>query len=69
VTGDTKVMVALGGWTWSHNFAAVAANETKRGVFAESVKGFLDEWKLDGIGEFTGVTVRSGRSARLTRLS
>lgn len=69
MTGDTKVMVALGGWTWSHNFAAVAANKTKRGVFAESVKGFLDEWKLDGIGEYTRVRVRTGKSVGLTRLT
>ena len=55
-TEGVKIMVALGGWTWSQNFASVAANETKRSAFAESVKGFLDEWELDGIGMSLGVT-------------
>jgi GH18 family chitinase len=53
VTGDCKIIVALGGWTWSNNFAEVARNQTKRAVFAQSVKEFLDEWELDGIGMFS----------------
>ena len=44
-------MVALGGWTWSNNFAEVAKDAGKREVFGQSVKEFLEEWGLDGIGK------------------
>jgi len=43
-------MVALGGWTWSNNFAEVAKDAGKRERFGQSVKEFLEEWGLDGIG-------------------
>jgi GH18 family chitinase len=49
-TKGCKIMVALGGWTWSNNFAEVAKDAEKREVFGQSVKEFLEEWGLDGIG-------------------
>jgi chitinase len=44
-----KVMLSIGGWTWSANFPAVAASEATRATFAKMLVTFLKDWGLDGI--------------------
>lgn len=44
-----KVLVSVGGWTWSKNFSNMAATEVTRRAFANSVVDFLRAYRLDGI--------------------
>ncbi|SAL98900.1 hypothetical protein [Absidia glauca] len=45
-----KVSLSIGGWTWSTNFAGVAADPSKRAVFVRSAVQHLGDLGLDGIG-------------------
>ena len=45
----TKVMVSVGGWTFSSDFPAIAADPTKRAFFAQECVRLLKEYKFDGI--------------------
>lgn len=44
-----KLMVSVGGWTWSKNFSNMARDEITRRTFANSAVKFLREYKLDGL--------------------
>jgi len=44
-----KVLVSVGGWTWSTHFSEVASTDAKRKVFAKSAVDFLLKYQLDGI--------------------
>ncbi|OZJ02116.1 hypothetical protein BZG36_04733 [Bifiguratus adelaidae] len=44
-----KVSLSIGGWTWSTNFSAVAADPAKRHVFVSSAMEMLINFGLDGI--------------------
>ncbi len=52
-----KVLVSVGGWTWSGQFSDVALTRESRRKFVESAVGFLERYKLDGLDvdwEFPG---------------
>jgi chitinase len=44
-----KILVSVGGWTWSGNFSDMALTRASRGKFNESVVAFLQTHHLDGI--------------------
>lgn len=44
-----NVLVSVGGWSWSNHFSDMAADETTRRTFAQSVVDFLRAYKLDGV--------------------
>lgn len=44
-----KMMVSVGGWSWSNNFSNMAAAEETRRAFAASAVKYLREYKLDGL--------------------
>lgn len=46
---DLKVLVSVGGWTWSGGFSDAALNPESREKFAKSCARFVKEFKLDGI--------------------
>lgn len=46
---DLKVLVSVGGWTWSGGFSDAALTEESRSKFAKSCAAFVKEFKLDGI--------------------
>lgn len=46
---DLKVLVSVGGWTWSGGFSDAALTEQSRSVFAKSCADFVKEYQLDGI--------------------
>lgn len=45
----TKVMLSIGGWTWSNNFPAIAASTSARQKFANACAGFISSYNLDGV--------------------
>ncbi|KAH7134489.1 chitinase [Dactylonectria estremocensis] len=44
-----KVMLSIGGWTWSGNFPAVASSAATRSTFAKSSVTLMKDWGFDGI--------------------
>jgi len=48
---ETKVVISVGGWSWTAPFADAAANSTSRCLFAENVATMLDNTGADGVGK------------------
>jgi chitinase len=46
---DLKILVSVGGWTWSKNFSDAALTAESRGVFIESAVDFVTKYDLDGL--------------------
>lgn len=44
-----KLMISVGGWSWSNHFSNMAATEITRRTFANSVVKFLREYGFDGV--------------------
>ncbi|KAH6874177.1 chitinase [Thelonectria olida] len=44
-----KVLLSIGGWTWSANFPAVASAAATRAAFASSAVAMMKDWGFDGI--------------------
>lgn len=49
VNPDLKILVSVGGWTWSTHFSDVALTDSSRRKFAKSAVDFLIKYQLDGI--------------------
>ncbi|KAJ1659367.1 hypothetical protein IWQ61_001552 [Dispira simplex] len=46
---NLKVLIAIGGWTWSGQFASVASTDESRRRFARSVGHFVRRYNFDGV--------------------
>jgi chitinase len=46
---NLKVLISIGGWSWSTNFSNVAADPVKRDKFAASAAEFVSKYGLDGV--------------------
>ncbi|KAF3762511.1 family 18 glycoside hydrolase [Cryphonectria parasitica EP155] len=46
---NTKVLLSVGGWTWSSKFSPIAADPTMRQNFASSAVQLVTDWGFDGI--------------------
>lgn len=44
-----KVLISVGGWTWSGRFSDVALTPSSRAVFAESCVDFIRAYNFDGV--------------------
>lgn len=49
VNSSLKVLVSVGGWTWSKNFSDAVLTEEAREKFADSAIEFMRRHKIDGI--------------------
>ncbi|QEC79890.1 glycoside hydrolase family 18 protein [Mucilaginibacter ginsenosidivorax] len=46
---DLKILISVGGWTWSKNFSDAALTDTSRKAFAASAVNIIRKYKLDGV--------------------
>lgn len=44
-----KILISVGGWSWSKNFSDAVLTESSRQIFANSAINFMLEHKIDGI--------------------
>ncbi len=44
-----KILISVGGWSWSKNFSDAVLTESSRQIFANSAIDFMLEHKIDGI--------------------
>lgn len=69
---NVKVMIALGGWTfsdpgpWQSVFSDMTSSNENRATFIRNLMGFLDEYGYDGVDfdwEYPGADDRGGSKA------
>jgi len=61
-----KVMLSIGGWTWSNNFPTIAASAQARSKFASQCLSYINKYKLDGVDidwEYPGYVDHGGTPA------
>ena len=46
---DLKVLVSVGGWTWSKNFSDASLTKKSRKIFIDSAVDFVTKYDLDGL--------------------
>ncbi|MFI5140518.1 MAG: glycosyl hydrolase family 18 protein, partial [Sphingobacteriales bacterium] len=44
-----KILISIGGWTWSGKFSDAVLSDTSRQGFAESAVGIVKKYDMDGI--------------------
>lgn len=49
VNPDLKILISIGGWTWSKHFSDAALTESSRDQFANSAIAFMQRHEIDGI--------------------
>ena len=49
INPNLKIIVSIGGWTWSTHFSDIAADPNLRNKFAHNVADFVKQYNLDGI--------------------
>ncbi len=62
-----KMMISVGGWSWSKNFSNMAATEETRRRFADSTVKFLREYQLDGVDIDWEYPVEGGETHNIHR--
>ena len=46
---DLKILISIGGWTWSGKFSDAVLSDTSRKAFAASAVDIIREYELDGV--------------------
>ncbi len=49
INKDLKILISVGGWSWSKHFSDVALTGSSREIFANSAIDFMQRHQLDGI--------------------
>ena len=49
INTELKILISVGGWSWSKNFSDAALTEQSREIFANSAIAFMQKHKIDGI--------------------
>ncbi len=69
VNSDLKILISVGGWTWSGKFYDAASTEKTRTDFAKSCVDIITEYKLDGVDLDWEYPVAGGLSTNINRVS
>lgn len=46
---NLKILISVGGWTWSGNFSDMALTQESRALFIKSAVEFIERYQLDGL--------------------
>lgn len=49
INKDLRIMISIGGWSWSKNFSDAVLTDTARKAFAASAVSIIHQHKLDGV--------------------
>jgi len=49
INPSLKVLISIGGWSWSENFSDAALSDTSRKAFAQSAVAIIERFNLDGV--------------------
>ena len=49
INPQLKILISIGGWTWSKNFSDAVLTDTSRQNFATSAVAIVSKYNLDGI--------------------
>lgn len=64
VNSALKILISIGGWSWSKNFSDASLTDSSRKIFAESAAAIVDQYQLDGVDidwEYPGMRGDSNR--------
>lgn len=64
---DLKILISIGGWSWSENFSNAVLTDTSRIAFAKSAIDIVRKYDLDGVDidwEFPGMPGEEGNIYR-----
>ena len=64
---NLKLLIAVGGWSWSSRFSDVALTDTSRTIFADSCVDFIVKYGLDGVDIDWEYPVSGGLSTNVRR--
>ncbi len=67
VNPDIKILISIGGWSWSENFSDAALTDTSRKAFASSAVKIIEKYNLDGVDvdwEYPGISGEEGNVYR-----
>ncbi|ORX75775.1 hypothetical protein BCR32DRAFT_296682 [Anaeromyces robustus] len=64
---NLKVLISVGGWTWSKNFSDVAADEASREKFAISCATFCNRYGFDGVDIDWEFPIKGGLEGNIHR--
>ncbi len=62
-----KILISIGGWSWSENFSNAALSDSSRKAFAESTVDIVRKYNLDGVDidwEYPGIPGEQGNVYR-----
>lgn len=49
INPDLKIMISVGGWTWSKNFSDAVLTDTSTKAFSQSAVDIVEKYNLDGV--------------------
>jgi len=64
---NLKILISIGGWSWSEHFSDAALSDTARKSFASSAVAIVEKYKLDGVDidwEYPGIPGEEGNVYR-----
>ena len=62
-----KILISVGGWSWSESFSDAAPTEESRSIFSDSCVDFIVKYQLDGIDIDWEYPVGGGLPTNITR--
>ncbi len=66
INPELKILISVGGWSWSESFSDAAPTEESRSIFSDSCVDFIVKYQLDGIDIDWEYPVGGGHPTNIT---